>query len=237
MRANKAKLWHLKQVNLFRGMPAELGAKVEEMTTMQSFTKGSKLFLSPDPTNNLFILKSGRVKVSKVAEDGKELIKAILYPGEIFGETGLSGSLMRGDEATALDNNVLVCAMKIDDLKTLMSMHPSLGLSVTASLGKKMARMDRQLESLIFKDAQGRVIEFLLLMAKDHGEVIGKHVIIEHNLTHQDMANLTATSRQTVTTILNDLKEEGILSIERKKVLVKDMAALKEFLETPLASD
>lgn len=237
MTANKAKLWYLKQVNLFKGMPAELGAKVEEMTTMQSFAKGEKVYLSPDPTNSLFILKTGRVKVSKVAEDGKELIKAILYPGEIFGETGLSGSVLRGDEATALDNNVLVCAMKIEHLKMLMSMHPSLGLSVTASLGKKMARMDRQLESLIFKDAQGRVVEFLLRMAKDHGKVEGEQVVIEHNLTHQDMANLTATSRQTVTTILNDLREEGILNIERKKVLVKDMDALEQSVEKPMTSE
>lgn len=221
-------MWYLKQVNIFNGMTAELGAKVEEMTVMESFEKGDKIFLGVDPAEHLYILKEGRVKIGQNPDGNKELIKAILYPGEIFGENGLTGAENYSDEATALDNRVLVCAMKVSHLEMLMEMHPALGLSVTTSLGQKLARMERKLESLIFKDAHGRIVDFLLHMAQDHGTANNGEMLIQHNLTHQDMANLTATSRQTVTTILNTLRDSGVIRMERKKIFVEDMEALKD---------
>jgi len=226
MNSRKSKMWYLKQINLFNGMPPEMGPMVEEMTEMQVFSKGETIYMGLDTATHIYILKTGRVKIAQSTDEGKELIKAILYPGEIFGECGLSGAEMYLNEATALDQEVLVCAMDIKHLKSLMTMHPTLGLAVTASLGKKLARLDRKLDSLIFKDAQGRIVDLLFRMAKDYGQKNGNSTLIEHNLTHQDLANLTATSRQTVTTILNELSTAGLIRMERKKVFVKDINAL-----------
>lgn len=226
MKTMKTKTWYLKQINLFNGMTPTLGKKVDDMTDMIEFGKGDTIFIDKDPASHIYILKSGRVKVSQTTDKGKELIKAILQPGEIFGECGLSGSDVHMNEATALDADVLVCVLKVEDLKELMTLHPTLGLAVTASLGEKLARLDRKLESLIFKDAHGRVVDLLHRMATDFGQQNGDTLIIEHNLTHQDLANLTATSRQTVTTILNELCDSGVIRMERKKVYVQDMNAL-----------
>lgn len=225
MTRNRSKMWYLKQINLFKGMTPELGAMVEERTFMKEFEKGEKIFLGVDPAQHIYILKEGRVKVSQEREGKKELIKAILYPGEIFGETGLIGAPTYTDEATALDR-VLVCVMDVKYMQDLMEMHPSLSLAVTASLGKKLERMERKLESLIFKDAYGRVLELLMKMATDHGKSSRNGIEVQHNLTHQDLANLTATSRQTVTTILNELRDAGLINIERKKIFVHDMDSL-----------
>lgn len=225
MIANKSKLWYLKQINLFDGMTPDLGVMVEEKTDMQVFEKGEKVYLGVDPAQHIYILKEGRVKLSQEPEGKKELIKAIIYPGEIFGENGLTGAMQYADEATALDR-VLVCVMDIKYLKTLMEMHPSLGLAFTASLGMKLARMERKLESLIFKDAHGRILELLMRMADDHGIPDDEEILLQHNLTHQDLANLTATSRQTVTTFLNELRDAGLIRLERKKIFIKDMTNL-----------
>lgn len=228
MTTKHSKLWYLKQVNLFNGMPPEMAVKVEEMTEMKSFAKGEKIYLGVDPAKHIFILKEGRVKVSQESGAKRELIKAILYPGEIFGETGLSGAESYMDEATALDEDVLVCTMDVKYMEMLMKMHPSLGLAVTASIGKKLEKMERKLESLIFKDAYGRVLELLLRMVSDHGKSSkGDTILLEHNLTQQDLANLAATSRQTVTTILNEFQEDGLIRMERKKIFVNDIDALR----------
>jgi len=221
----KSKLWYLKQINLFDGMTREFGQMMEENTVMQEFEKGEKIYLGVDPASHIYILKVGRVKVSQEPLGKKELIKAILYPGEIFGETGLIGAHSYIDEATALDR-VIVCIMDVKYMQTLMEMHPSLGMAVTASLGKKLARMERKLESLIFKDAHGRILELLMRMAADHGQHDDDEIVVQHNLTHQDLANLTATSRQTVTTVLNELSDAGLIRLERKRIFVKDLAAL-----------
>ncbi len=221
----KSKLWYLKQINLFDGMTPEFGKMMEENTVMQVFEKGDKIYLGVDPASHIYILKVGRVKVSQEPLGKKELIKAILYPGEIFGETGLIGANSYIDEATALDR-VIVCIMDVKYMQILMEMHPSLGMAVTASLGKKLARMERKLESLIFKDAHGRILELLMRMAADHGQHDDDEIVVQHNLTHQDLANLTATSRQTVTTVLNELSEAGLIRLERKRIFVKDLAAL-----------
>ncbi len=225
MTRKRSKMWYLKQVNLFKGMTPELRDMVEERTFMKEFEKGEKIFLGVDPAQNIYILKEGRVKISQEHE-GRELIKAILYPGEIFGETGLVGATTYNDEATALDR-VLVCVMDVKYMQALMQLHPSLSLAVTASLGKKLQRMERKLESLIFKDAYGRVLELLMRMATDHGELSNDGIVLQHNLTHQDLANLTATSRQTVTTILNELRDAGLISLERKKIFVRDLDSLE----------
>lgn len=226
MKSRKTKTWYLKQINLFNGMSPTLGKKVDDMTDMIEFVKGDTIFVGNDPATHIYILKSGRVKVSQTTDKGKELIKEILQPGEIFGECALSGSDVHLNEATALDADVLICVLKVEDLKELITLHPTLGLAVTASLGEKLARLDRKLESLIFKDAHGRVVDLLYKMATEFGRKNGDALLIEHNLTHQDLANLTATSRQTVTTILNELAETGVIRMERKKVFVNDMSAL-----------
>jgi CRP/FNR family transcriptional regulator, cyclic AMP receptor protein len=86
---------------------------------------------------------------------------------------------------------------------------------------------------LVFKDARTSIIELILSMTKEHGENRGNQILIKHNLTHQDLANLTATSRQTVTTLLNELKEQGVIEMERKKIFVLKIQALEAALAVP----
>lgn len=88
-----------------------------------------------------------------------------------------------------------------------MQANSLLSMAVTKNIGEKLRNIERRLESLIFKDARERIIDFMKEMAAKYGKAIGVEILVKHDLTHQDIANLTATSRQTVTTVLNDLKE------------------------------
>jgi CRP-like cAMP-binding protein len=108
-----------------------------------------------------------------------------------------------------------------------MSQIPHLSFAVTKVIGERLIKLERKLESMVFKDVRTRLVDFLKDSAIDHGKKIGHEVLIQHNLTHQDMANLIATSRQTVTTILNDLKEQDMIYMERNKILIRDLSKLK----------
>jgi CRP/FNR family cyclic AMP-dependent transcriptional regulator len=228
-----SKLWYLKQMNLFSAMPPEMAEQMSKMVTDTAVEKGSFIYLNDQPSASIYFLKEGRVKVSSTTEDGREIIKAIIYPGEMFGEMAMTGKSTHDDFAVALDD-AIICSVPASAVSNMVMMMPALGLAINASIGKKMLKLERRLESLVFKDARTRIIELILSMTKEHGEKRGNQILIKHNLTHQDLANLTATSRQTVTTLLNDLKDQGIISMERKKIFVLDVQALEAAVTVPL---
>jgi len=108
-----------------------------------------------------------------------------------------------------------------------MQQNASLNFKVTKLIGFRLRKVERRLESLIFKDARTRIIDFIKDMAKEQGKKIGDEILVKHFLTHQDIANLTATSRQTVTTVLNDLKDNDLIYMERNKFLIRDINKLE----------
>ena len=108
----------------------------------------------------------------------------------------------------------------------MMEKNSMLGMKVTKMIGFRLQKIERRLESLIFKDARTRIIDFIVDLGNEKGKPIGKEILVKHNLTHQDIANLTATSRQTVTTILNELKDMDLLYLERNKVLIRNINKL-----------
>lgn len=230
----KSKVWYLKQMNLFHAMPMSMAEKVSEMVEESKQLKGNFIYLTDEPSTTIYFLKEGRVKIFSTSEDGKEVIKAILYPGEVFGDLTLLGESQHKDFAIALDN-VLMCSISKDKMTELVMMMPELGLALNAIIGKKNLKLERRFESLVFKDARTRVIEFLLTMAKEHGEKNGAGIYLKHNLTQEDISNLVATSRQTVTTLLNELREVGIIKIERRGIAIKCIGTLEAYVLNPMA--
>jgi CRP-like cAMP-binding protein len=201
--------------------------KMAEMIRDKSIKKGEYIYFPEEASKNIYFLKEGRVKIGSYSDDGKEIIKAILQPGEIFGELSLVGEEKRIDFAQAMDNKVVICSMQMQDMEMMMQKNASLNFKVTKLIGFRLRKVERRLESLIFKDARTRIIEFIKDMAQEQGKKIGSEILVKHFLTHQDIANLTATSRQTVTTVLNDLKEKDLIYMERNKFLIRDIDKLE----------
>jgi CRP/FNR family transcriptional regulator, cyclic AMP receptor protein len=222
-----SKLWHLEQVHLLNELPEDQLKKVEAMTTMKTKEKGSYIYFPKEPSKVVFFLKSGRVKIGTYSKDGKEIIKAIINPGDMFGEMGLVGEETRTDFAIALEDDVRICSLGVAEALSLMKANPELSLKVTYQIGNRLRKAERKFESLIFKDARTRIVEFVRQMAEEMGENYSDEILINHSLTHQDIASLTATSRQTVTTILNQLKEAKIIQFDRKSILIHDLKRLK----------
>jgi CRP-like cAMP-binding protein len=173
------------------------------------------------------MIADGRVRIGNYLDDGKEVITAILGMGEIFGELALAGEEKRRDFAQAMDDKTTVCPLSIEDLKQLMWDNRELSFKMLKLVGLRLMKLERKLELLVFKDARTRIIEFIKDSATWKGKKVGYETLVPTKLTHKDIAALTGTSRQTVTTILNELKEKNLINFDRKKILVRDLANLK----------
>jgi CRP-like cAMP-binding protein len=225
--STQSKIWYLEQINLLKDFQDDELKMFADLATMRSTGKNEYIYFPNDPSKIVFFLKRGRVKIGKYTDDGKEIIKAILHPGEIFGEMAIAGQESRTDFAQALDDDVMICATNVEDIKMIMDKNPKLSMAVTKSIGERLMNVERKMESLIFKDARTRIIDLLIQMAEQRGIKIGDEILLKHDLTHQDIANLTATSRQTVTVTLNELKDQDLIYMERKKILIRDIAKLQ----------
>lgn len=223
-------IWYLENVDLFKFMcPTKVeGASDSGMMNHMrvTFKKGEFIYFPEEPSQEIYLLEEGRVKIGSYSEEGKEIIKAVLHPGEIFGELALVGEEKRKDFAISMDESVAVCHMSLDDAKALMYDDVKFSLKITKLIGLKLQRMERRLESLVFKDARTRIVDFIRDLATDKGKQIGYEVLVRNFLTHKEIANLTGTSRQTVTSVLNELREQNQIYFDRKRLIVRDMETL-----------
>ncbi len=225
--ADKSKLWNLENFNLFEGLSENKLMELEKITTMQETDKNLPIYFAQEPSNSIFFLKKGRVKLSRVSPEGKEMIIGLVNPGEVFGELSILDSSERNDFATTL-NDSLICAISKDDFKSFLEKNPELNLKVSRLIGFKMRKYSERIEELVFKDANQRVVSFILNLAKEHGKKIGDEYFVKPFLKHQDIAKLTACSRQTVNSILTDLREKNIINFDRRKMVIHNIEKLKQ---------
>ena len=220
-------LWFLEEVNLFNIMCPHKTAHLADTHEFTPFKKNDFIYFPNDKANHIFMIADGRVKIGTYLEDGKEVVKAILAKGEVFGELALTGEEKRTDFAQAMDHDVSICPISIEDMQDLMKENQELSLKIYKLIGLRIRKLERKVEALVFKDARTRIIDFLKEAAEWKGRKVGFETMIPTKLTHKDIANLTGTSRQTVTTILNELKEKNLINFDRRKILIRDLDKLE----------
>lgn len=217
-----AKLWHLENFNLMSELSMREKMRMSELITDKSFDKGQTVFFPGDPARNIYFLKKGKVKISSTSETGKEMIVSVLGQGEIFGELAVTGLLERDQTAIATEH-AIICSMAISDFEKMIESNPKLGLHITKLIGLRLKKIQNRLESLCFKSAPERVRQFIKTLVKEHGRKIGDEYEVKLKLTHQDIANLTATTRQTVTLVLRDLEKKDVILYDRSRILLRNI--------------
>ena len=199
---------------------------LENMASIRKFEKKQYIYYPQEPSKTIFYLKEGRVKIGTYSSDGKEVIKSIVYPGQLFGELGLIGEERRSDFAKSLNESVKVAIINLEDMRALMNDNTLLNLKVVTQIGNRLRKVERRLESLIFKSARARIVDLLKDMADERGLKVGYEVLLRHFFSHREIAAMTGTSRQTVTKVLSDLKRSNLIHTDRKNILIRDMANL-----------
>jgi CRP-like cAMP-binding protein len=222
-------LWHLENIDVTHLLcPNKLNDKDRMDKHIQKIWRKGETFFVPDElSDRIFFITEGRVKISAMNEEGKEVTKAILGKGEVFGELALAGEMKRHDTATALENT-MTCVVTLDELRTLMRDRSDINLFFMRMFSHRQLEMERRLESLVFRDSRSRIVEFLVNLTQTKGQRVGYEWVVRSFITHQEIANMTATSRQTVTTTLNDLRAMKLLTFNRSRLLVRDLDKLTQ---------
>ena len=166
------------------------------------------------------------MKIGNHGDGGREITKVILNSGEVFGELSLIGQMERRDFAYAMEDTAC-CILTVEEMKSLMRHHSDINLFLMKVMGSRVLQMEKRLESLVFKDSRTRIIEYLLELAERRGQRVGYEVVVRKFITHQEIANITATSRQTVTTVLNNLRNKNLLTFDRRRLLIRDLEKLQ----------
>lgn len=227
--AQRTKLWYLKNVNLFRGMSDDEMRLVEERTIMRELRRKEVLYLPGDAGDRIYLLKRGVVKISALTGEGKEIILALLRPGEVFGEEAVIEDSPRDHMAEAYDD-ALICVITRQDFMAVLRAHPDMAFQVTKLVGFRLRTLRSRVEGLLFKGAPARLAQTLLDLARDHGVKDAAGVLLPLRLSQQDLASLIGVTRESVNLALADFKSRGLVEMEGRALRLRRPEELRTLL-------
>lgn len=207
--------WCMAEVDIFADLDEGEMDALAAAAPMKQFSAGSLIYSPHQPMETLFILKAGRVRIFRVSSDGRALTTAIISPGTIFGEMVLVGQQMHDSFAEALDD-VAVCAMTRRDVQTLLLGDARIAARISETLGRRLAQVEQRLSDAIFKSVPERIAGTLLALASTRP--LGRSVQV--HLTHEQLAALAGTSRETTTKVLGELAQQGLITLGRGRVVI-----------------
>ena len=189
--------------------------------------KGDFIYFDSHLLNKLFFIKDGYIRIGYINEKGEEVVKEIIQKGEIFGQFTLLKNNLNGEFAQAFKSDVSLCAFNIEDFEKILLRKPQLAIHYSKQMGQKLRHTENRILNLLSKDVRTRLLGFFYQLAVQHGcTELSTNCSIENFLTHEDIARLIGSSRQTVTTLINQLENEGILSFNRQIIDIKDVKLL-----------
>jgi CRP/FNR family transcriptional regulator, cyclic AMP receptor protein len=212
----------LATIPLFSGLPEDELERFAELTRERAYPKGSVILFQDDPGDSLFVLRSGRVKVVLIGEDGREVILGVLEPGAHFGELALIDDQPRSAHVIAMEDAQLLI-LRREDFRRRVEANPTVAWALLTELSRRLRRADVKIGGLVLLDVPGRIARLLLDLA---GE--GESDLIEKPLTHQTIAQMIGASRETVSRAMKDFQDAGLIRVERRRIAIGDRAALEK---------
>ncbi len=209
----------LRQVPLFEGLDDEQLDAIALVTITRRFDKHQVIILAEEEGDALFIISSGQVKVSIVSEDGREVILSLLGTGSVFGELSLLDGKPRSANVVATENTDLYMLRRSDFLQLVYKV-PQIAVGLLAELAARLRKTDRKIGGLALLDVTSRISETLLQLADEHGTETDDGVLLKGRPTHQQIANMSGTTRETVSRVLKRLEKQGYISTEGRTITI-----------------
>ncbi|WP_251042172.1 Crp/Fnr family transcriptional regulator [Arthrobacter sp. ISL-30] len=215
----------LDEVDLFADLSPEEMHAMDLMAPARMVRRGELLFSQAQPVTALFILKSGRVRVFRVAEDGKALTMGILEPGAVFGEMVLVGQRMYDNYAEAIEDSA-VCQLDVEEVERFLLSDPRIAIRISRMLGEQVALLEERLTDLALRPLTARVASTLLTLSA--GAPPGRFgQTAPVRLTHEQIAGLLGATREATSRILSDLASRGIIRQGRGRITIQNTTALR----------
>ncbi len=209
----------LRNVSLFESLDQQELEALSDVAFTRTFSKDNVIILAEEEGDTLFILKKGQVKVSIVSEEGREVILSLLGPGSVFGELSLLDGKPRSANVVAIEETDLLMLRRADFLQ-LIYKTPQIATALLAELATRMRKTDRQIEGLALLDVTSRISDTLLQLATEQGAETTDGVTIESRPTQQELANMSGTTRETVSRVLKRLESQGYINRNGRKITI-----------------
>lgn len=214
---------YLKNFPVFEGLSCDEARNLGQMVVDKSYQARSLIFSADEKAEYVYLIREGKVKLFRQTEDGRENIIAILGPGDVFGEFVFIEDSCHSVFAEAFETS-LICILPRRNFIQLLLDEPTIALAIIHNIGKRLSHTAYFIENLSTYDLTLRLAKLLLRLAGEDSANAGDTVKIRMRLTHQDMANMIATSRQTVTSLLNQFKKTGAIRYEDREIVVSRSA-------------
>lgn len=213
------KFWYLRNHKLFSTLSNEQINDLCIISRHKGAKKGEAIYFGDDLQNRIFLLKKGIIKIVEFNENGDEMIKDIIQKGDLFGSISSDDDVIN-ESAVAMSPEAIVCSFRINDFENMISRNPDIALKYFKFIGLKLKKIENKYSNLVFKDVRSRLITFLNEWVLAEGRKVGFDWVIENYLTHNDIAGLICSTRQTVTQLMRDLETEGHIKYDRKEILI-----------------
>jgi CRP/FNR family transcriptional regulator, cyclic AMP receptor protein len=217
----------LSEAPLFDALSPEDSQALRAMVLVVKLNRGERLFSEGDAGDKLYIILSGKIKLTKASVDGRENLQSVHGPGEMFGELSLFDPVPRTASATAITDTELA-GLAHDDVRTWLSSRPEVAIHLLQALAQRLRRINEVKADLVFTDVPGRVAKALLDLEERFGVPTPDGIQVNHDLTQEELAQLVGASRETVNKALADFAARGWIQLAAKSVLIVDNDRLRK---------
>lgn len=216
----------LKSIPLFSELNDRELEKIDLVASKLKYHKDNLILIEEEVGSSMFVILSGRVKISRISDDGREVILSILSEGDFFGEMSLLDGQTRSANVTAIEESELMVIRREDFLQMLRD-YPQIAINLLKELAQRIRKSDEHIKSLSLQDATGRVASTLLRIAEDSGVLRRGQVEISELPLQQDLANMAGTSRETISRVIKSLMMDGYLKKQKGKIIILDYERFK----------
>lgn len=219
----------VQEIPFFAQMAPTVFAKIEAMLYERQFEKRQIIYFPDDACDHVYWLRSGRVRINRISADERELTFRHLFPGDIFGEEAIISEQRRENYAEALTDSLLVM-VRNSDLSRLLREEAEVGMALAKTLASRQIQTEHTLAETVFLPVRSRISAALLRLyggQRSPGETV--------SVTHQELANLAGTTRETTTAVLHGLKGEGLISLANRRIVILNHDGLEAVVQDPHA--
>jgi CRP/FNR family transcriptional regulator, cyclic AMP receptor protein len=217
----------LSEAPLFEGLSEEDAQALRSKVLVVKLDRGERLFSEGDKGDRLYIILTGKIKLTKAAPDGRENLLSVHGPGEMFGELSLFDPIPRTSSATAITQAELA-GLAHDAMRAFLATRPEVSIHLLQALAQRLRRINEVKADLVFTDVPGRVAKALLDLAERFGVQTPDGMQVNHDLTQEELAQLVGASRETVNKALADFAARGWIQLAAKSVLIQDTDRLRK---------
>src|SRR6056297_192110 len=215
------KIKELRKIPIFYRLNDDSLKYISQIVSTRVYDKGEVILLEEDTGNNLYLIKSGRVKVTRINSDGDEVILTMLGEGEFFGEMAIFGGVTRSANVTALEKSEVLILTRQDFL-SLLKKHPDISIYLLEEMASRLRKSDQLIKDLSLSNAEHKIAMSIVRLSEELGKIKQGQVEIEDLPYQKDIANMAGTSRETVSRTLKKFEKKGYIEKKGRKLIIFD---------------